>query len=263
MSIVTLTTDFGLKDGNVGVMKGVILGIAPQAQIVDLSHLIQAQDILEAALILRRSVPYFPAGTIHVVVVDPGVGTHRRPLAARIGSHMYVGPDNGIITMLVDYARVHDWHMAFFQLDRPDTWLEPVSHVFHGRDIFAPVAACLANNMPLDALGTAITDPVLLHLPQPMPTSTGWVGEVIHIDHFGNISTNIGEKHLSSPEVRVHIGGAIVDGLVRTFGEGKSGDLVALFGSTGSLIVSEVNGNAAERLKIRVGAAVTVEKLAC
>ena len=262
MNSITLTTDFGLKDGNVGVMKGVILGIAPQAQIVDLSHLIQAQDILEAALVLRRSAPYFPAGTIHVVVVDPGVGTQRRPLGARIGSHFYVGPDNGTITMLVEYARVHDWRMEFFLLDRPDTWLEPVSNVFHGRDIFAPVAAHLANGTPLNELGTVITDPVLLHLPHPMPTATGWVGEVIHIDHFGNISTNINEHHLSSPGVRVRIGGAVLDGLVRTFGEGKPGELVALFGSTGSLIVSEVNGNASERLKIRVGAAVTVEKLA-
>ena len=261
MSIITLITDFGLKDGNVGVMKGVILGIAPQVQIIDLSHLIKAQDILEAGLVLRRSAPYFLAGTIHVVVVDPGVGTQRRPMAARIGSHTYVGPDNGTITMLIEYANVHDWKMEFAHLDRPGIWLEPVSHVFHGRDIFAPVAARLANGIPFDEIGSIITDPVLLRLPQPMATSTGWVGDVIHIDHFGNISTNIGEQHLSSPEVRVRIGGVVLDGLVRTFGDGKPGELVALFGSTGSLIISEVNGNAAERLKIRVGSTVSVEKL--
>jgi S-adenosylmethionine hydrolase len=261
MNIITLTTDFGLKDGNVGVMKGVILGIAPQVQIVDLSHLIQPQDILEAGLILRRSAPYFPAGTIHLVVVDPGVGTQRRPLAARIGTQFYVGPDNGTITMLVEYSRAHNWEVGFLHLDRPNAWLETVSHVFHGRDIFAPVAAHLANGISLDELGTKISDPVLLSLPQPMPTSTGWVGEVIHIDHFGNISTNISEQHLRSPDVRVRIGGVVLDGLARTFGDGKSGELVALFGSTGSLIVSEVNGNAAKRLQIRVGAAVTVERL--
>lgn len=263
MSIITLTTDFGLKDGNVGVMKGVILSIAPQVQLVDLSHLIQPQDILEAGLVLRRSAIYFPAGTIHVVVVDPGVGTQRRPLAARIGSHIYVGPDNGTITLLAQYALENNWGLQFVQLDRPHAWLEPVSNVFHGRDIFAPVAAHLANGASFDELGTTIENPVLLSLPQPMPTSTGWVGEVIHIDHFGNISTNIGERHLSSPDVRVRIGGAVLNGLVRTFGDGVPGDLVALFGSTGSLIISEVNGNAADRLKIRVGAAVTVEKLAC
>jgi S-adenosylmethionine hydrolase len=260
MSIITLITDFGLKDGNVGVMKGVILGIAPRVQIVDLSHIIQPQDILEAGLVLRRSAPYFTAGTIHVVVVDPGVGTQRRPMAVRIGDQSFVGPDNGTVTMLVEYGQARNWQMEFYHLDRQETWLDPVSHVFHGRDIFAPVAAHLANGVPLVELGTPISDPVLLSLPKPMPTSTGWVGEVIHIDHFGNISTNIGEQHLSSPDVRVRIGGVVLDGLVRTFGERKPGDLVALFGSTGSLIISEVNGNAANRLNIQVGAAVTVEQ---
>ena len=262
MNIITLMTDFGLKDGNVGVMKGVILGIAPQVHIVDVSHLIQPQDILEAGLILRRSAPYFPAGTIHVVVVDPGVGTQRRPLAAWIGNQIYVGPDNGSITMLVDYGRARNWDMGFIYLDRPDAWLESVSHVFHGRDIFAPVAAHLANGVGFRELGTLVSDPVLLNLPQPLPTSTGWVGEVIHIDHFGNISTNIWREQLSSLDVRLRIGKVVLDGLVNTFGDRKSGELVALFGSTGNLIVAEVNGNAANRLQIRVGAAVTVERLA-
>jgi S-adenosylmethionine hydrolase len=260
MSIITLITDFGLKDGNVGVMKGVILGIAPRVQIVDLSHIIQPQDILEAGLVLRRSAPYFTAGTIHVVVVDPGVGTQRRPMVARIGDQFYIGPDNGIVTMWVEYGRAHNWQMDYYHLDRQEAWLDPVSHVFHGRDIFAPVAAHLAFGVSLVELGSPISDPVLLSLPQPLPTSTGWVGEVIHIDHFGNISTNIGEQHLSSPDVWVRIGGVVLDGLVRTFGERKPGDLVALFGSTGNLIVSEVNGNAANRLNIGVGAAVIVER---
>lgn len=261
MSIITLITDFGMKDGNVGVMKGVILRIAPRARIVDLSHSIQPQDILEASLILRRSAPYFPAGTIHLVVVDPGVGTERRPLLARLGDYIYVGPDNGIITMLRDFGKPQNWEMTFINLDRPQFWLDPVSHVFHGRDIFAPVAAHLANGILLGELGTPISDPVLLNLPQPMPTTTGWVGEVIHIDHFGNISTNIWEHQISGPDMRVRIGGVHLDGLVQTFGEGKPGDLVALFGSTGNLIVSEVNGNAARRLNLRVGAAVTVERI--
>jgi S-adenosylmethionine hydrolase len=262
MSIITLITDFGLKDGNVGVMKGVILGIAPQTQIVDLSHLISPQDILEAGLILKRSAPYFPTGTIHVVVVDPGVGTQRRPLAARLGQHFYIGPDNGSITMLVEYTRAQNWVTEFFHLDRPETWLPQVSHVFHGRDIFAPVAAHLANGVELGELGKPVLDPVLLHLPQPMPTSTGWVGEVIHIDHFGNISTNIRDEHLTTADVRVRIGKVVLNGLLRTFGDGNPGELVALFGSTGNLIVAEINGNAAKRLQIRVGTAVTVEKLA-
>jgi len=261
MSIITLTTDFGLKDGNVGVMKGVILGIAPQVQIVDLSHLIQAQDILEAGLILRRSAPFFPAGTIHVVVVDPGVGTQRRPIVGWVGQQFFVGPDNGTVTMLVEYGRARNFEMGFIHLDRPNLWLERVSHVFHGRDIFAPVAANLANGVSLGELGTPILDPVLLNLPRPMPTTTGWVGEVIHIDHFGNISSNITDEHLIAPDVRVRIGKVVINGLAHTFADGNPGDVVALFGSTGNLLVAEVNGNAAQRLQIRVGAAITVEKL--
>lgn len=261
MRIITLMTDFGLKDGNVGVMKGVMLGIAPHVQLIDLGHLIAPQDVLEASLILRRSAPFFPSGTIHVVVVDPGVGTPRRPLLAQLDDQYFIGPDNGTITMLVEYGREQGWEMRFYHLDQPKYWLEPLSHVFHGRDIFAPVAAHLANGVDLTALGTPISDPVLLHLPQPMPTTTGWVGEVIHLDHFGNISTNIWNHQLNSLDVRVGIGGIVLDHLVHTFGDGKPGDLIALFGSTGNLIIAEVNGNAANRLHICVGAAVTVERL--
>jgi hypothetical protein len=163
--------------------------------------------------------------------------------------------------MLAEFGQIHSWEMKFIHLDKPAFWREPVSHVFHGRDIFAPVSAHLANGIALKELGSLITDPVLLNLPQPMPTSTGWVGEVIHIDHFGNISTNIWEHQLSSLDFRIRIGGIVIDGLVHTFGDGKPGDLIALFGSTGNLIVAEVNGNAAQRLRLRVGAAVAVEKL--
>ena len=259
MGVITLLTDFGLKDGNVGVMKGVILGIAPQVQIVDLSHLVQPQDILEAGLILFRSAPFFPAGTIHVVVVDPGVGTDRRPMAAQVGAQFYVGPDNGTLTMWLEHAQARGEAARFYHLDRPQAWLPQISHVFHGRDIFAPVAAQLANGVALADLGSEMHDPVRLHLSRPIATSTGWVGEVIHLDHFGNISTNIRQEHLSSMDVRVRLGGQVVDGMVRTFGDGKPGDLIALFGSTGNLIVAEVNGSAAGRLQVRVGAAVTVE----
>src|SRR3972149_2437787 len=144
MSVITLMTDFGIKDGNVGVMKGVIWGIAPDVQISDLSHTIQAQNIREAGFILARSVPYFPKGTIHVAVVDPGVGTQRRPMAARIGDWFFVGPDNGLITMWLEHAEKENWTSEFVHLDRPEYWLPVVSHVFHGRDIFSPAAAHLA-----------------------------------------------------------------------------------------------------------------------
>jgi S-adenosylmethionine hydrolase len=267
MSLITLMTDFGLKDGNVGVMKGVILGLAPQAQIVDLSHLIPPQNVREAALILRRSAPYFPPKTIHVVVVDPGVGTSRRPIAAQLGAQRFVGPDNGVITLLLEHAERQGWPVAFIHLDRPQFWLPEVSHVFHGRDIFAPAAAHLANGAALSDLGTPVSDPLRLALPRPERTPAGWRGELIHIDHFGNLASNILVEHLpgwsDAPEkIAVRLCGTQIRGLVKTFGERAPGELAALFGSTGNLIVSVVNGSAAETLGAKVGDQLEVEWLA-
>jgi hypothetical protein len=258
--MITLTTDFGLKDGNVGVMKGVIWGIAPQAQITDLSHLITPQNIPEAALILLRSAPYFPDGTIHVLVVDPGVGTARRPMAARIGAQYYVGPDNGILTLWLERAESLGQAVHFTHLNRPQYWLPEVSHVFHGRDIFAPVAAHLAAGVALDALGDPFTDVVRLALPRPQRTQHGWRGEIIHIDHFGNLAANIGQEHIPGRQsVTVCLCGVKIEGMVHTFGERPEGDLVALWGSTGNLIISVVNGSAARHLQAGVGDMVEVE----
>ena len=167
MAIITLMTDFGIKDGNVGVMKGVIWGICPQAQISDLSHMIGAQNVREASLILSRSAPYFPKGTVHVVVVDPGVGTARRPMAAQIGDWFYVGPDNGTITLLLERAEKKIGLVNLFNWIERNIGCPNVSYVFHGRDIFSPVAAHLANGVSLSDLGTEFTDPVRLQLPQP------------------------------------------------------------------------------------------------
>ncbi len=196
MSIITLLTDFGLKDGNVGVMKGVIWKIAPEAQIADLSHLIPPQDVQDGALILSRSAPYFPPGTVHVAVVDPGVGTTRRPIAARLGGQFFVLPDNGLITLLLEQAEAASEIVEFVHLDQAQYWLPAVSHVFHGRDIFAPSAAHLANGVLLTELGTPIHDPQRLKFPVPTRTDLGLLGEVIHIDHFGNLSTSIRRQHL-------------------------------------------------------------------
>ncbi|PKN94209.1 MAG: hypothetical protein CVU44_07350 [Chloroflexi bacterium HGW-Chloroflexi-6] len=264
MTVVSLMTDFGIKDGNVGVMKGVIWKIAPDAQISDLSHMIQPQNIREAALIFARSAPYFPENSVHVVVVDPGVGTARRPLAAKIGSQIYVGPDNGTITLLLERAERESWPLEFIALDKPQFWLEDVSYVFHGRDIFAPVAGHLARGVPLADLGTRVLDPVRLTLPQPEQTAHGWYGEIIHIDHFGNLASNIRVENLPAAltqmdNVIVQLGGAVIKGMVNTFGERQPGELVALLGSTGNLIVSVVNGSAAERLNIKVGEPIEIE----
>lgn len=253
-SFVTLLTDFGLKDGNVGVMKGVIWSITPEAKIADLSHQISPQNIAEASLILARSVPYFPPDTVHVVVVDPGVGTARRPIAGRIGDHYFVGPDNGVVTLWLEQSEQAGLAAEFVHTNRRDYWRPEISHVFHGRDIFAPVAGHLAAGTKLTSLGPVITDPIRLALPKPQPHPGGWHGQVIHIDHFGNISTNIRREHLGDPEnVRFQIGGTQIDGMVHTFGEQPHGTLVALYGSTGNLIFSVVNGSAADRLQVSAG----------
>ena len=263
MAIITLMTDFGIKDGNVGVMKGVIWGICPQAQISDLSHMIGAQNVREASLILSRSAPYFSKGTVHVVVVDPGVGTARRPMAAQIGDWFYVGPDNGTITLLLERAEKEDWAYRFVQLDQTKYWLSNVSYVFHGRDIFSPVAEHLANGVPLLNLGTEFADPVRLQLPKPKRIGNGWRGEIIHIDHFGNVASNIrvedlGDTIQNKDKIIVKLNGVEIKGMVNTFGERAEGEVVALFGSTGNLIISVVNGNAATKLGVKVGDGIEV-----
>jgi len=257
---ITLLTDFGLKDGNVGVMKGVIWNIAPGAIIADLSHLISPQNVHEAAIVLNRSAPYFPDGSIHVVVVDPGVGTDRRPVAARLGPHFFVGPDNGVITLLLERVETGGSTTSFIHLDKPEFWLPDVSNVFHGRDIFAPVAGHLAAGISLLQLGAQITDIQRLHFPKPSQIDQGLRAEVIHIDHFGNISTNIYQEHLDPSALPViSLCGARIKGLVKTFGAQAPGTLIALFGSTGNLIVSVVNGNAAQKLGAKVGDIVEVK----
>ena len=264
MPIITLTTDFGLKDGNVGVMKGVIWGICPGAEIADISHLIGPQNLPEAALILARSAPYYPKGTVHVVVVDPGVGTARRPMVAKVGGSYFVGPDNGIITLLLQRARQGEWPCEFVELNNPRFWLPNVSHVFHGRDIFAPAAAHLANGVPLASLGARINDPIQLDLPQPKRDAEGWRGEIIHVDHFGNLASNLRVEHLGSAlgqkdKIIVRLGATEIAGMVDTFGERGAGEVVALLGSTGNLIISVVNGSAAGRLGAGVGDRIRVK----
>ena len=258
MSVITLMTDFGIKDGTVGVMKGVIWGICPSAQISDLSHMIQAQNIREAAYIFTRSIPYFPKGSIHIVVVDPGVGTKRRPMAGQIGDWFYVGPDNGTITGLLERAEHSNWQTEFVELNRIKYWLPNVSFVFHGRDIFSPVAAHLANGVPLSEFGTPFTNPVRLELPKPEKTNNGWRGEAVHIDHFGNISTNIRTEQLGAAlenkaNIVVRLNGIEIKGLVNAFGERPVGEVIALMGSTGNLGISIVNGNAAAKLGVKIG----------
>ncbi len=243
-------------------MKGVIWRIAPHAQIADLSHYISPQNVAEAALILLRSTPYFPRDSVHVVVVDPGVGTERRPIAARLGSQLYVAPDNGVLTLLLERAEQEGEAIEFVHLDKPQFWLKEISHVFHGRDIFAPSGGHLAAGKALVEMGAPIDDPIRLQLPKPQRTENGMRGEVIHIDHFGNISSNIRIEHMGEvKEATIKICNTEIHGMVQTFGERPVGELVALYGSTGNLIVSVVNGSAAQRLDAEIGDEIEVTLL--
>jgi len=254
MTVLTLTTDFGTGDHEVGVLRGVIWKIAPDVQIADLSHDITPHQILEAALLMWLVTPYFPPGTIHVAVVDPGVGTSRRGIASRIGSQYFVGPDNGLFSLILARTEENNQNIRIVHLNVPKYWLPEVSTVFHGRDIFAPVAAHIANGIPLDSLGTPISDAVRIEIPTPVQTPHGWQGQVIHIDHFGNLTTNLRTSHLEhATEVIIHIKGEKIIGLVSTFGERPAGTLVALLDSSGSLAISVVNGSAVQYLHTSVG----------
>jgi S-adenosylmethionine hydrolase len=254
LRVITLTTDFGLRDGYAGVVKGVIWKIAPEVQIADISHQISPQDVMEGALTLGRAAEYFPDGTIHIGVVDPGVGTTRRPIAARLGSQYFVGPDNGLFTVLLERAERKHEQVDVIHLNQPQYWLSSISNVFHGRDIFAPSAAYLAQGVSLESLGMLIHDPVRLDLPVPEQLADGWRGQVIAIDHFGNLSTNL-EKGLlaNTASIKIRYKNNVITGLLRTFGDGQPGQLIALIDSSDHLSLNVVNGNAAEQYQARIG----------
>ena len=254
MNVITLTSDFGSGDYDVGVLHGVIWGIAPESKVVNLSHDIARHNVLQAALVLERAVPFFSPGTVHVVVVDPGVGTRRRALAACLDGQYFVGPDNGLLTRLYNLASQKSARVEIVELDQPHYWLPVVSSIFHGRDVFAPVGAHLANGVPLAALGSPVSDPYLLEIPQPQAIAGGWRGSVMHIDTFGNLGTNLERKHLPQNSAsQVRLCGETIQGIVRTFGDGQPGQLVALFDSSARLSVCVVNGSAAQKLQAQVG----------
>jgi S-adenosyl-L-methionine hydrolase (adenosine-forming) len=257
--IITLCTDFGAGDAEIGSLYGAIWRIAPATRITDLTHGIERHNILQAALNLTSYTPYFPQGTIHVIVVDPGVGTQRRPLAARLGNQFYVAPDNGIITLVLQQAKRKEQAVEIVHLDQPHFWADQVNPIFHGRDLFAPVAAHLANGVHLQEMGAPLADPVLLQLSQPRPYGPGWRGEVIHIDHFGNLGTNIESSCLKGMgRVQVSLGGAPIGEMVRTFGERQPGELAAFLSGSGRVAIAVVNGSAERHLQAHTGDIVDV-----
>jgi S-adenosylmethionine hydrolase len=254
MPFITLTTDFGIRDGFIGVLKGVIWSICPKAQIADVTHSISPQNIIEGAFLLWRAAPFFPPGTVHVAVVDPGVGTKRRPMAAQLGEHYYVGPDNGLFTPLIIDAEKSGLPMSFVHLQMKRFWLPNVSYTFHGRDIFAPVAAHLANGVPLTEFGPPIEEPERLVMPIPEQTENGWKAHITVIDTFGNMTTDMTSGRLAeSMGLIIKVGDRVIEGLVESYGWRKPGDLVALVDSEGFLEIAVVNGSAASTLAMQVG----------
>ncbi|MFQ5873474.1 MAG: S-adenosyl-l-methionine hydroxide adenosyltransferase family protein [Dehalococcoidia bacterium] len=279
-SVITLTTDFGLNDGYVAAMKGVILSINPDVILVDVSHTIRHQNVREGAFVLGTAYRYFPEGTIHVAIVDPGVGTARRGLVLKGAGYYFVAPDNGVLSYVladaVEQANPAPHHeeagspedekrnlpsgFEAVALTKRRYWCPTVSDTFHGRDIFAPVAAHLSLKVPLGEFGEPISS--LLAFPRPCPTATddGAVqGEVVHIDGFGNLITNVRAEGLPTGEVEIEVAGHRIDGISRSYQEGEG--LLAIFGSAGYLEVSERNGSAASRIGAEIGTPVIVRPL--
>lgn len=249
MAIITLTTDFGDHDPYVGIMKGVILGVAPRAAIVDFTHQVPPQNISEAAFVLESARPYFPEGTAHLAVVDPGVGSERRPILVTTSRESYVGPDNGLFSFALALPGAQAW-----LLDRSEFWLPDVSRTFHGRDIFAPVAAHLALGVPPSDLGSPLPDPVRLPRPQPERTRNGEItGHVIHVDRFGNLMTDIPGQWLAGREWTCEISGVLLRGPAPTYASVPRGELLLLVSSNGTAEIAAREANAAERLRARSG----------
>lgn len=269
--LITLTTDFGTADGYVGVMKGVMLTIAPRACLVDISHEISPRDVRQAAYALYAAAPFFPSHAVHLAVVDPGVGGGRRPIALRTSAGTFVGPDNGILTYMMARGEVE----ALVELADPRYRLEQVCDTFHGRDIFAPAAAHLAAGVPIASLGPPLSDPVTLPLPHLEITPRAIAGEVMVVDRFGNAVTSIGRLtwcrdelvfepafHAATREERIRFraaeatlsaAGREIAGLCHTYVDVEPGAVLALVGSTLHLEIAMREGHAAAQWGLRPG----------
>ena len=268
--IITLTTDFGVADGYVGTMKGVMLSIAPQAQLVDITHQIAPQNLRQTAYVLYTAYRFFSSHAVHLVVVDPGVGSPRHPIALDSSHGTFVGPDNGVFSYILAEESVN----RVVQLTNPHYRLPAVSRTFHGRDIFAPGAAHLAAGVPLSELGPAVAEPVALPLPRLDVSSHCVSGEVLHTDHFGNTITSIGrlvwrgdelsltpafrqqdreEALFMAGSASVTVAGHEISGVRHTYADVERDEVVALVGSEGHLEIAIRQGNAAQTLGLQPG----------
>ncbi|HEX7555849.1 MAG TPA: SAM-dependent chlorinase/fluorinase, partial [Leptolinea sp.] len=205
-------------------------------------------------MLLGRCTPYFPENSIHLAVVDPGVGTQRRGLAARLGDQFFVGPDNGLCTLIVQQAVNKNLPVSFFSIDNPDYWLPVVTQIFHGRDVFAPVAAHLAAGLPLEKVGSPIENPILLTIPVPLQIKHGWRGTILHVDHFGNLTSNLTIDHLQPGKtIEITIQAARIEKITSTYGSAYPGELIALLDDSNSLEIAVSQGSAANMLHAGIG----------
>jgi len=251
--VISLLTDFGALDHYAGAMKGVILGICPDAQLVDISHEVPVYAIMEAAFTLTQAWTCFPEGTVHLAVVDPGVGSARRPILVEGGGHYFVAPDNGLLTMIYDAVPVHQTR----EITAERYYRNPVSRTFHGRDIFAPVAAHLANGIAPVEFGKPIGDYVRLDFARPARSGPRtWTGAVLKVDRFGNLITNFDSGswlRLAAEPFEMKVGTRLVSRMASNYTEMDPGDLFVIGGSSGYLEVSLNRGNAAEMVGAKSG----------
>jgi S-adenosylmethionine hydrolase len=262
-TIITLTTDFGTSDGYVAAMKGLILSINPEAKLVDICHTIKPQNITQASFVLSTVYHYFPKRTIHLVAVDPGVGSKRRSIVVRTPLADFVAPDNGVLTYAIneflesrgtENQSTLNQEIEAFSLTRAEFWHHPVSPTFHGRDIYAPVAARLSLGMPPEDLGERITSLAIIPVLQPQKTANEALnGHIIHVDNFGNLITDIREVdlHKDRKSLTILVAGKRICGLSRTYEE--QDQLLALIGSSGYMEISLRNGSAGDFLGVGTG----------
>ena len=252
--IITLLTDFGESDGFVGTMKGVILSINPKATIVDISHEIPAQDVEAGAFVLNSSYQYFPRGTIHVAVIDPGVGSRRKILAVQSGDYFFIAPDNQVLKYIFHSSET----LTVIAVLNKEFFLNKVSHTFHGRDIFAPVAAHLSTNVGIEQLGQKTKQYDRGIVKHPIITESNISGEIIYCDKFGNLISNIPAELINKPISFIQIGSTMLNRVSNSYTEVDINKPLAIIGSSGYLEIAIRNGNAKRQLLLERGAKVTV-----
>jgi S-adenosylmethionine hydrolase len=259
--IITLTTDFGLNDHFVGTMKGVILSIEPEAEIIDICHSVQAFDVLDGALSISQAYSYFPSGTVHMVVVDPGVGTARRPIVVTSERHHFVAPDNGVLSLI--YQR--EDRLSVRHVTGEHYFLQPVSQTFHGRDIFSPVAAYLAKGVDPMKFGEEVTDFVRFSAPKPKPANEHTLrGVVLKVDRFGNLITNITPQDApmlfgANPSgFKIVLGSREITEIKESYAQGTPGEVFVILGSMGFLEIAANRGAAAQLLGVGKGTEVNI-----